>query len=300
MSNRRPELVRWGAAAIVVAVLAAGIALVAGGRDGDGQDGRGSAVKVLAVGDIGQCESNGDEATAKLAKAMPDVPILALGDLAYPDATAADFARCYEPSWGGIDERVRPAPGNHEYNTRDAAPYYDRYGRRAGPRGRGWYSYDLGSWHIVALNSNCESAPGGGCAEGSEQERWLRADLEAHPAACTLAYWHHPVRSSGRHGDNGAVEPLRLALRNADADVIVAAHDHHYERYAPREGLREWVVGTGGADLYEIVKVDPGSEARDAESFGLLELTLRDNAYEWRFLPVEGGGFRDSGRGRCG
>jgi 3',5'-cyclic AMP phosphodiesterase CpdA len=198
-----------------------------------------------------------------------------------------------------LGNRVRPAAGNHEYGTGVADAYFTYFGPRAGPPGRGWYSYELGRWHVVVLNSNCDFAPGGGCAAGSEQEQWLRADLAAHASAkCTLAYWHHPRHSSGLHGDTPAVDPLYRALIAGRVDVLLQGHDHDYERFAPRSGLREWVVGTGGATNYPIAGAEKGSEARWS-GHGLLALTLRPKGYEWRFLATAGGAFRDAGTGRC-
>jgi 3',5'-cyclic AMP phosphodiesterase CpdA len=256
-------------------------------------------VTLLAAGDIAQCESKGDEATARLAARYPRAPIAALGDMVYPSGTADDFARCYEPSWGRVDARVHPAAGNHEYGTGVATAYFARYGARAGTPGRGWYSWDLKGWHIVVLNSNCSLVPNGGCARGSEQERWLRADLAAHPARCTLAYWHHPRFSSGLHGDDSSVEPLRQALIDANVEILLTGHDHHYERFAPDHGLTQWVVGTGGAGNYPTVIVKRGSRVRWSGGHGLLALSLRRSGYRWSFLPVRGDRFADSGAGRC-
>jgi acid phosphatase type 7 len=259
------------------------------------------APTLLAAGDIAQCDSDGDEETARLARKLPKAQIAALGDLAYPRGTATDFARCWDPSWGKLGNRVRPAPGNHEYGTGVADTYFRYFGSRAGEAGKGWYSYEVGSWHVVVLNSNCSVVPGGGCAPGSEQERWLRADLAAHgDAKCTLAYWHHPRRSSGIHGDDRSVEPLRRALTDAHADVLLQAHDHDYERFAQRKGLREWVVGTGGAGTYPIGLGQRGSQVRWSGGHGLLALTLRPDGYEWRFLAAGGADFGDAGRGHCG
>ena len=258
------------------------------------------APTLLAAGDIAQCDSDGDEKTARLARKLPKAQIAAVGDLAYPRGRAQDFARCWEPTWGKLGNRVHPVPGNHEYGTGVADTYFRYFGPRAGEAGKGWYSYDVGDWHVIALNSNCSIVPGGGCAAGSEQEQWLRSDLGAHESArCTLAYWHHPRRSSGLHGDDKSVEPLRRALTDAHADVLLQAHDHDYERFAPRKGLREWVVGTGGARRYPIGAGQEGSEVRWSGGVGLLALTLRPKAYEWRFLPAGGADFADSGRGRC-
>ena len=262
----------------------------------------GAGTTLLAAGDIAQCESEGDEATARLAASIPAARIAALGDTAYPDASAADFERCYEPSWGPVDHRVWPAVGNHEYHTAGAEGFWDHFGARAGPRGRGCHSYDLGPWHVVVLNSNCDEAPGGGCASGSEQERWLRADLREHRGrACTLAYMHHPPRSSGKHGGQPQVEPLRRTLADGGADILLAAHDHHYERFEPRDGVREWVVGTGGAERYPVGDPVEGSRARHGDSHGLLALALEERGYSWRYLTTaDDAGFTDAGRGSCG
>jgi acid phosphatase type 7 len=260
----------------------------------------GDAPTLLAAGDIAKCDSRGDEQTARLARRLPKAQIAAIGDLAYERGTAAEFARCWEPSWGRLGDRVRPAAGNHEYGRGYADDYFRYFGPRAGEAGKGWYSYDVGDWHVIALNSNCSFLPGGGCEPGSEQERWLKADLDEHKdARCTLAYWHHARRSSGLHGDDKSTELLRQTLIDARADVLLQAHDHHYERFAPRRGLREWVVGTGGAPAYPVGVGQEGSQIRWSGGHGLLALTLRPKSYEWRFLPAGGADFADAGRGRC-
>jgi acid phosphatase type 7 len=255
------------------------------------------APTLLAAGDIAKCDSDGDEQTARLARRLPKAQIAAIGDLAYERGTAIEFARCWGPSWGKLGNRVHPAAGNHEYGTGVADDYFRYFGPRAGPAGKGWYSYEIGTWHIVVLNSNCGIV---GCAPGSEQEQWLRADLAQHrDARCTLAYWHHPRRSSGLHGDDKSVEPLRQALIDAHADILLQGHDHDYERFAPRKGLREWVVGTGGAENYPIGPGQRGSQVRWSGGHGLLALTLRPGGYEWHFLVSGGADFGDAGRGRC-
>ena len=233
--------------------------------------------------------------------------MLTLGDTAYDDGSAEQFTRCYMPSWGRFRDRTYPAPGNHDYQTADASGYYEFFGPRAGQPGKGWYSFDRGRWHLIALNSNCDEV--GGCQPGSEQERWLRADLAAHPARCTLAFWHHPRFSSGTtHGSDPAVGGLWLALYEAGADVVLVGHEHNYERFAPLDplggvdparGVREFVVGTGGKSHYRFGSPLPGSEARNSDSFGLLELQLRPTGYSWRFLPAQGGSFQDSGSASC-
>jgi hypothetical protein len=234
----------------------------------------------------------------------PDV-VAALGDLQYNKGELSNFRRAYGLTWGRFRSRTRPAAGNHEYATPGGAGYFAYWGARAGSRGRGWYSYDLGGWHVVVLNSNCSKV---GCAPSSAQERWLRADLKANPAQCTLAYWHHPRFSSGLHGNDPSVAPLWRALDAAGADVILNGHDHSYERFGPQSstgradpaGMVEFVVGTGGVNNYPIVRRRPNSRIRRTFVFGVLELTLGDGAYAWRFVSVPGLTFTDRGTGRCG
>lgn len=232
--------------------------------------------------------------------------MLTLGDNVYDRGTADEFARCYDPSWGRHRERTRPAPGNHDYGNGRAVAYYDYFGKAAGEPNKGWYSFDVGGWHLVALNSNCAIV--GGCGAGSEQERWLRADLAAHPGRCTLAYWHHARFSSGLHGNNDVTAGLWRALEDAGADVVLTAHDHDYERFSPLSpdgrpvqagGIRQFVVGTGGRSLYPFRAPVAGSEVRSAATFGVLMLSLRETGYDWRFLPVAGSKFTDGGSGSC-
>jgi len=261
---------------------------------------------LLAAGDIASCASDGDEQTATLLDTLPGT-VLTLGDTAYDDGSADQFRRCYVPSWGRFRDRTYPAPGNHDYDTADASGYYQFFGPRAGQPGQGWYSLNLGRWHLIALNSNCDAV--GGCHPGSDQERWLRADLAAHPARCTLAFWHHPRFSSGTtHGSDPAVGGLWTALYEAGAEVVLVGHEHNYERFAPLDplggvdparGVREFVVGTGGKSHYRLGSPLPGSEARNTDSFGLLELQLRPTGYSWRFLPAQGSSFQDAGTGSC-
>jgi hypothetical protein len=233
----------------------------------------------------------------------PDV-VAAVGDLQYDRGALSDFRRAYARTWGTFRARTRPAPGNHEYATRGGAGYFAYWGARAGGRGRGWYSYDVGTWHVVVLNSNCSKV---GCDTGSAQNRWLRADLQAHPADCTLAYWHHPRFSSGLHGNDPSVAPLWRALYAARADVVLNGHDHSYERFAPQtpaaaaspNGIVEFVVGTGGVNNYPMFRARPNSVVRRSFVFGVLELTLGDGEYGWRFVSVPGLTFTDRGTGRC-
>jgi Calcineurin-like phosphoesterase len=249
-------------------------------------------VTLLAAGDIGSCASNGDEQTAALLARLPG-PIAALGDLAYPDGSARDFAACFDPSWGPLAPRIRAALGNHEYDTATAAAAIRRF--RLPPTG--WYSYGLGAWHVVVLNSNCDRI--GGCGRGSRQWRWLRADLAAHRSRCTLAYWHHPRFSSGIHGSSSRTQPLWELLAQARAELVLSGHDHHYERFAPVQGIRQFVVGTGGAQRYPVLWATRGSVVHSSDSFGALRLTLWPGSYAWTFLPADGGTFTDAGSAAC-
>lgn len=256
---------------------------------------------LVGAGDIARCDSPGAAATAALVERTPGV-VFTAGDNAYPNGSAENFARCYDPAWGRFRARTLPAVGNHDARSAGAAPYFEYFGPNAGPAGRGYYSYDLGGWHVVVLNST------GDVGRGSAQERWLRADLAAHPARCTLAYWHHPRFSSGPHGNSAKMADLWRTLYDAGADVVISGHDHLYERFAPQtadgrpdpaRGIREFVVGTGGASHYAIKQIRPNSEVRDGQTFGVLRLALEADGYAWTFVPVPGGNFRDAGRGRC-
>ena len=262
---------------------------------------------LLAAGDIATCGSSGAAATARIIARSQGV-VVALGDEAYPDGSRANFTQCYARAWGRFRARTRPTPGNHEYHQTDAAPYFAYFGGAAGVAGRGYYSYTVGGWHIVSLNSNCSHI--GGCDRGSAEERWLRADLAAHPARCTLAYWHHPRFSSGTaHGSDSEMEPIWQDLYADGADVVLSGHEHNYERFAPqtasgrrdsRRGIREFVVGTGGKNHYDdFERPIANSEIRSAETYGILKLTLGRAGYRWQFIPVAGGIFRDAGSGRC-
>ncbi len=261
---------------------------------------------LVGAGDIADCRDlSGAEATAKLLDQIPGT-VMAVGDLAYPDGSRENFV-CYDKTWGRAKSRTRPAPGNHEFHSNGATPYFDYFGAAAGDPKTGYYSYELGTWHIVVLNSECKDV--GGCEPGSPQEKWLRADLAAHPATCTLAYWHKPLFSSGNaHGNNLTVKPLWQALYEANADVIVGGHDHDYERFAPQNpdgaadsvrGIREFVVGTGGKNHRPFAEAKPNSELRDATAFGVLKFTLKPGGYDWQFIPEPGKSFADSGSGSC-
>ncbi len=261
---------------------------------------------LIAAGDIASCDSSGDEATARLLD-RTDGTIAALGDTAYPKGSTDDYARCYAGSWGRHKARTRPAAGNHEYQTAGAAGYFGYFGQAAGDPSRGYYSYDLGAWHIIVVNSNCGASAG--CARGSPQETWLRADLAASSKRCTLAYWHHPLFTSGaEHGPSTNMRPIFQALFDAGAEVVLSGHEHTYERFAPQNpaggldnqrGIRVWVVGTGGASHYGFGAIKPNSQVRNADTYGVLTLTLRADGYDWQFLPVTGKTFTDTGSATC-
>jgi hypothetical protein len=258
---------------------------------------------VVAAGDIADCHADGGARTAQLLDTIAGT-VITTGDNAYPEGTVADYRDCYDLTWGRHKARTRPAPGNHDYlasHGRGAA-YHAYFGASAGPAGRGYYSFDLGAWHLVSLNSTIAADT------ASAQAQWLRADLVAHPAACTLAYWHHSVRSSGsHHGSNAHMAPIWDILAAAGADVILSSHEHNYERFDPQtssgqadpEGPREFVIGTGGASHYAFGPPQPNSAERNADTFGVLKLTLHPTSYDWEFVPVAGGAFHDAGSASC-
>jgi acid phosphatase type 7 len=250
---------------------------------------------LLAAGDIADCAVRGDEDTAKLLETRQGT-IAALGDLVYPSGSLERYRRCYAPNWGRFLERTRPALGNHDVQGDGGAGYFAYFGARAGNPGEGFYSYDLGAWHIVVLNSNCWM-PKAGCQPNSPQFKWLEADLKANPRRCTLAYWHHPRFSSGPHGSSLEVRALFEVLYEAGADVVLTGHDHLYERFAPMNangdldsdgGIRQFVVGTGGKSFYAAKTVRPNSQVRLEKVYGILELQLQARAYTWRFVTTTG------------
>jgi len=265
---------------------------------------------VLAAGDIAECDHQGDEATARILAQYPHATILTLGDNAYQHGTPADFRNCYAPSWGKFKDRTRPATGNHDEATKNAQGYWDFFGPRGGSYDKYYYSYDLGAWHLVVLNSDCWRV--GGCDPTDPQIEWLAADFAAHRNLCTLAYWHRPPFTSGRYGlpkDTNRVMPLWQTLYDEGVDVLLVGHDHDYERFVPMDatgqpdpskGVREFVVGTGGGNLRPFGNAPlPTTAARSFSTWGVLRLTLEPGEYAWRFLPVTPGAFADSGVGAC-
>jgi hypothetical protein len=263
------------------------------------------AAVLVGAGDIASCFSGGDEATAALLDGIAGT-VFTAGDNAYESGTPEEFAACYEPSWGRHRARTLPAAGNHEYVTPGAAGHFAYFGAAAGPAGLGYHAYDIGAWRAYVINSNCWAI--GGCGSGSAQEAWLRADLAANPRSCILAYWHHPRFSSGQHGGDASVDAIWQALYNHGAELVVNGHDHDYERFAPQSpgglfdpatGIRQIVVGTGGASLRPFAGLAANSEARSADAFGVIVLGLSPGSYSWQFVPAAGAGFTDSGSGTC-
>jgi acid phosphatase type 7 len=260
---------------------------------------------LVGAGDIGDCGEDGDEATAKLLDGIPGT-VFTVGDNAYNNGTAEQFQECYHPNWGRHRERTRPAPGNHDWGRGNLDGYLGYFEAQAtGPDGTSWYSYDLGTWHVIVLDSVCSEV---GCDAGSPQVEWLEADLAASDARCTVAYWHHPRFSSGRHGNDRAVDVFWQRLYDADVDVVVNGHDHDYERFAPQDpdnakdserGIREFVVGTGGTNLRRFEEPKPNSELRVAGVHGVLALTLRDGTYEWEFIATTESDVSDRGTAPC-
>lgn len=292
-------MVRWIAAFTAAGALAGVLACGHSSPTAPTSPGMEAAV-LIGAGDIADC-GPGARQTAALIDAIAGV-VFTAGDNAYSSGSVEDYSRCYDPTWGAFKSRTRPAPGNHEYRTPGAAGYFEYFGSNAGPDHRGYYSYDIGSWHVISLNS---SAPAG---SGSPQEQWLRSDLAAHTTACTLAYWHHPLFSSGPHGSSTFMRDVWRDLYAAGADIVINGHDHDYERFAlqdpdghadPVHGIREFVVGTGGAELYSRGTPAPNSEVWSGASWGVLELTLSSGSYRWEFLPTSGSGSHDSGSGTC-
>ena len=263
---------------------------------------------LVGAGDIADCSYDRDESTAQLLDRIAGT-VITMGDSAYSDGALDEYDDCYGPTWGRHKDRTRPSPGNHDYHVAGAAGYYTYFGSAASElepnctsNCKGYYSYDLGAWHIIALNSEIARSA------GSEQEQWLRADLAANQTSCTLAYWHKPLFSSGDHGNNSTLLALWQALYDYRADVVLNGHDHSYERFAPQSptgqteptrGVREFVVGTGGASLRSFPNIQPNSEVRNNTSWGVLKLTLYQTSFDWEFIPIAGQTFSDIGSANC-
>lgn len=262
-----------------------------------------AAVTLVGAGDIARCELDSDEATAALIETIPGT-VFTAGDNAYESGKPAEYTDCYAPSWGRHLARTLPSAGNHDHRTKDLAGYFGYFGERAGTPGTSWYSVELGAWHVIVLDSQCDDV--GGCGPTSPQGTWLAADLAASTARCTAAIWHHPRFSSGFHGNDKDVDPFWKALYDAGADVVLNGHDHDYERFAPQDpsanftpdGIREFVVGTGGAPLRPFEQTAANSLVRSSIAHGVLRLTLRESSYDWQFVSVDGS-FTDAGTASC-
>ena len=264
----------------------------------------GSGVVFVGAGDIGDCSRTSDDSTGALIRRLNPDAVFSAGDNAYPDGTATEFATCFDPAWGSFKAKIHPVPGNHEYHQTGALPYFQYFGAAAGDPATGYYSYDLGDWHIIALNGEISAGA------GSAQETWLKADLAASTKTCTLAYMHRPRFSAGYHGSNSSMQALWQDLYDAGAELWIAGHNHDYERFAPQtasgvadpaRGIREFVVGTGGAGTEAWSTTPPiaNEEAWANPVFGVLKLTLRAGGYDWEFIPIAGYTFTDSGSGTC-
>ncbi len=229
-----------------------------------------------------------------------------LGDNTYENGAYDKYVQSYDPTWGRLKDITRPAVGNHEYLTKGAAGYYQYFGAAAGDPKKGYYSYDLGAWHAIVLNSNCSQV--GGCGSGSPQETWLTNDLNQNAGRCTLAYWHHPRFSSGEHGNFDAMQTIWQDLYDYGTAIILTGHSHDYERFAPQDasgnadstrGIREFVVGTGGKNHTRLFDLQPNSQVFNDNTYGILKLTLHPSGYDWQFVPEPGKTFTDTGSGAC-
>ena len=275
---------------------------------------------MVGVGDIASCSQRLGYETAALVDSIlradsvagVQASVFTLGDNVYSSGTTDQFEKCFTPSWGDPKRRImkslHPAPGNHEYYTPNADPYYKYFGPAAGVVGKGYYSYDVAKWHVIVINSELFANPIFTDSARKEQLEWVAQDLKDHKALCTIAYWHNPRWSSGWHGSDERFNALWQVLHDRGVDLVLNGHDHDYERFAPQtpdgahdsaRGIREFVVGTGGKGLRPFGAPKPNSEARNADAFGVLKLTLHANSYDWQFIPEEGKGYSDSGSGVC-
>jgi PKD repeat protein len=267
------------------------------------------SIVFMGAGNIASCGTNNDERTAELLDAVPSAEIFTLGDNAFPNGTDSDYVDCYDPTWGREKARTHPTLGNHEYSMGNADGAFHYYGAAAGPRGKGYYSYDLGdSWHVIVLNDNSQYIS---FAPGSDQYQWLTADLAANTKPCTIAMWHVPLfQSSNSDGytQNPERKVLWTVLYDARVDIVLNAQPHFYERLKPMtpdgavddaQGIRSFTVGTGGeSTIMPTVAIHPHSEVR-GDTFGVLKLTLKASGYDWAFVPIAGTSFSDSGSGSC-
>lgn len=308
--------------ALVVAAAVVAVVLRSGSDSGDKPDlATADTARVVVAGDIA-CDPEdeafqgtesrcGHRQTAALAAELKPDLVMTTGDNQYEEGELAKYRESWEQSWGRFEDIVRPTPGNHEFRTPDGAGYFDYFNGegeqegRAGKRGEGWYSYTVAGWQVLALNSNCDAI--GGCEPDSPQGRWLQAELDSSDARCTLAYWHHPVFSSGQNGSIPSMAGLFDILAAEGAELALAGHDHLYERFAPQDsqgeasetGLRSFVVGTGGKSQYAVEGDAPNSEKIIADRFGVMVLELSGDAARWEWRAVGSTKPTDSGTARC-
>jgi hypothetical protein len=244
---------------------------------------------IAAAGDISSPSLGAQQQTSDLLINTGLTNVLTLGDNQYDNGSLANYNAYYAPTWGRVKSITKPTPGNHDYQTPGAAGYLAYYGSPAP-----YYSFDIGRWHLISLNSEIAHSA------SSVQVQWLKADLVAHTNACTLAYWHKPRFSSGTtHGSDSSYQPFWDALSQAKADLVLSGHEHNYERFAPQQGIRQFVVGTGGRSHYGLGTPIASSEVRNSSTYGILRLTLHASSYDWKFQPVAGQSFTDAGTQPC-
>lgn len=303
MDARSRTLLPYVTCLLLACAAAMAVALTVGIERAPAAEG---SVTLVGAGDIADCDLRTDEATAKLVKNIQGT-VFTLGDNVYERGTRSEFKNCYDPSWGDFKRRTMPSTGNHEYYTADGQPYFNYFGQRAGSPRKGYYSYNRGAWHIVVLNSNCEKV--GGCETNSPQGQWLRDDLANNPTACTLAYWHHPRFASGDAVQTGSVGPFWEILYNRGAELVLSGHAHRYERHLPMRpngqvdrdnGIQQIIAGTGGKPpLGDTGTTDPNSVVKNDNTPGVLRLSLKPDSYNWKFVPIAGKNFTDSGTRDC-
>jgi hypothetical protein len=280
---------------VIMSMLIAFISTITGSHP-DHVSAAGTTAVLVGAGDISSCNNDNDLKTARLLRNISGT-IFTTGDNVYESGTSKQYVNCYKPTWGKYKDRTKPVPGNHEYQTSNASGYFHYFGSI--PK---YYAYNKGNWRIYALNSEINTAA------DSPQATWLKKDLAANPRKCVMAYWHRPRWSSGStHGNDRKTQALWNILYDAKAELVVAGHEHNYERFAPMNkngeavdnGLREFVVGTGGVGHYSFGDILPASQARNADTYGVLKLTLRAGGYDWEFIPIEGQSYTDSGSAKC-
>lgn len=257
-----------------------------------------SELIIVAAGDVSHPEIREQEVTAKLVESINPVVVLLPGDAQYGEGKIEEFKHAYEPTWGRFKSKTRPAPGNHEYKS-GAHGYFEYFGELAGPAGLGYYSFDLGDWHFVSLNTGtlCEK---GECDEGSEQLKWLEADLSKTTKKCVIAYWHHPRFNSGKHGPFEKAAAMWKLLVAHGAELVINGHEHFYERFAPIDGVTQLTVGTGGIGFSDFGdKPAEGSLVRRNDTFGVMKLKLTATTWSAEFVGVPGSQFSDSVAGEC-